>query len=241
MVYNWKNILRSLILPSHCLLCRTTDPDGPGLCPGCRADLPWLSPGCPRCALPLTTAPGLACGACQTRPPPFDTTLALFHYAPPVDELIQQLKFGQGLHLARLFAGLLAERLADAPRPDCILPVPLHPRRQRERGFNQALEIARPLARRLGCRVDAVCCVRARATPPQARLSAAQRRRNLRDAFVLTRPLPGRHIALLDDVMTTGSTLAAIAGLLRRAGAERIDVWVCARTTRDDCGQAAAR
>lgn len=233
MVYNWRQWLQRLILPSDCLLCRAADPSGLNLCPDCRADLPWLAPGCPRCALPLA-APDLPCGACQARPPPFDTTVALFHYAPPVDGLVQQLKFGQGLHLARLFAGLLAERLADAPRPDCILPVPLHPRRQRERGFNQALEIARPLARHLGCRVDTASCVRTRATPPQTQLSAAQRRRNLRDAFRLARPLAARHVAVLDDVMTTGSTLAAIAGLLRRAGAERIDVWVCARTTRDD-------
>jgi ComF family protein len=233
MVYNWREIFQRLILPGHCTLCQATDPSGLGLCPYCRTDLPWIGTGCPRCALPLTV-PGQPCGACQTRPPPFDTTVALFHYAPPVDTLVQQLKFGQGLHLARLFAELLSDRLADAPRPDCILPVPLHPRRQCERGFNQALEIARPLARRLSCRVDIATCVRARATPPQAQLSAVQRRRNLRDAFRIARPLTVRHIALLDDVMTTGSTLAALAGLLRRAGAERIDVWVCARTTRGD-------
>jgi ComF family protein len=232
MVYNWREYLLRLALPCHCLLCGADDPGGLGLCPGCRADLPWLASGCPRCAVPLAV-PGQPCGACQTHPPPFDATVALFHYAPPVDGLVQQLKFGQGLHLARLFAGLLAERLAGASRPEYILPVPLHPRRQRERGFNQAVEIARPLARHLGCRVDVASCARTRATPPQAQLSAAQRRRNLRDAFRLTRPITARHIALLDDVMTTGSTLAALAGLLRRAGAERIDVWVCARTTRE--------
>lgn len=238
MVYNWGRYIQWL-LPSHCILCGADDPGGLSLCPDCRADLPWLARGCPHCALPLAT-PDQPCGACQTRPPPFDATVALFHYAPPVDALIQQFKFGQGLHLARLFAGLLADRLADAPRPDCILPVPLHPLRQRERGFNQALEIAHPLARRLGCRVDAASCVRTRATPPQAQLSAAQRRRNLRGAFAMARPLPGRHIALLDDVMTTGSTLATLASLLRRAGAERVDVWVCARTVREDRAQPAA-
>lgn len=233
MVYNWPEWLQQLALPSHCILCQAADPSGLNLCPDCRIDLPWLAPGCPRCALPLA-APGQPCGACQRHSPSFDSSTALFHYAPPVDTLVQQLKFRQGLHLARLFAELLAERLADTPRPDCILPVPLHPRRQRERGFNQALEIARPLARRLGCRVDIATCVRARATPPQTQLSAAQRRHNLHDAFRLARPLADRHIAVLDDVMTTGSTLNTLAGLLRRAGAERIDVWVCARTTRDD-------
>ncbi|MFN2308278.1 MAG: phosphoribosyltransferase family protein [Gammaproteobacteria bacterium] len=234
MVYNWLDGLRQRWLPGHCILCQAADPSGLHLCHDCRADLPWLAPGCPRCALP-TPVPGQPCGACQARPPAFDSSTALFRYAAPLDTLVQQLKFGQGLHLARLFAALLgehlAERPADAPRPDAILPVPLHPQRQRVRGFNQALEIARPLARRLGCRLEATACVRERATPSQTRLHAAQRRRNLRGAFRLTGPLPGRHIAILDDVMTTGSTLDALARQLRQAGAEHIEVWVVARAT----------
>ena len=228
MVYKWVNYLQQRLLPSRCTLCLAADPTGLSLCRDCRADLPWLALSCPRCALPLV-APGQACGACQTRPPGFDRSVALFQYAPPIDHLIQQFKFGQGLYLARLFAALLAERLHDSARPDCVIPVPLHPSRQRARGFNQALEIARPLARHLDCRLDHCSCRRTRATPAQSLLQAAQRRRNLRGAFALARPLTARHVALVDDVMTTGSTLEALAKTLRTAGVETIEVWVCAR------------
>lgn len=236
MVYNWRKSTHDWLLPSHCTLCLAEDPSGLNLCPGCRADLPWLGTACPCCALPLPDGadaePGRLCGACQQRPPGFDRATALFHYASPVDRLILQLKFASGLHLARLFASLLATRLSDRPKPECVIPIPLHPSRQRARGFNQAVEIARPLARQLGCRLDLETCVRSRPTPAQSRLSAVQRRRNLHDAFALTRPLQARHIALVDDVMTTGATLNAVSKLLRRAGAEQIDVWVCARTHR---------
>lgn len=232
MVYNRPRILQGWRLPSHCILCLAADPSGLNLCAACRDDLPWLKSACPRCALPMPGAQQL-CGACQRHPPRFDTGIALFQYAPPIDRLLLQLKFAAGLHHARLFAALLATRLlVNAPKPDCIIPVPLHPRRQRERGFNQAVEIARPLAKQLGCQLDLQTCIRTRSTPSQATLSASQRRNNLRGAFSLTRPLQARHVALVDDVMTTGSTLNALSNLLRHAGAERIDVWLCARTCR---------
>lgn len=232
MVYNWPFKLQQWLMPSHCLLCLAKDPSGLNLCHACRDDLPWLSLACPRCSLPLHY-PGQLCGACQRHPPSFDTGIALFHYAPPVDRLILQLKFAAGLHHARLFAALLATRLAKVPLPDCIIPVPLHTIRQRERGFNQAIEIARPLSQHLGCNLDIETCIRTRPTPPQSLLSGSRRRSNLRGAFALTRPLRARHIALVDDVMTTGSTLNAMTKLLRQAGAERVDVWVCARTHRN--------
>jgi ComF family protein len=137
------------------------------------------------------------------------------------------------LHHARMFAALLATRLAKVSPPDCIIPIPLHPSRQRERGFNQAIEIARPLSQHMGCHLDIETCIRTQPTPPQSLLSGSQRRNNLRGAFALTRPLQARHVALIDDVMTTGSTLNAVSNLLRHGGAKRIDVWVCARTHRN--------
>ena len=229
MVYNWLNTPLPLRFSAHCILCLGPDRSGFNLCTDCRRDLPWLESACPACALPLPAGVGL-CGACQRRHPAFDGCIAAFSYAAPIDTLVQQLKFGAHLYLARLFARLLAERLVNAPRPDCIIPVPLHRARQRDRGFNQAVEIARPLAAQLGCRLDVETCVRVRPTPPQSQLNARQRRRNLRGAFALQQPLRVRHLALVDDVMTTGSTLDALATLLRRDGAERIDVWLCART-----------
>lgn len=230
MVYTWTKYLRHHLLPSRCSLCLAADPSGLNLCPDCRADLPWLGPACPRCALPLSR-PGQACGHCQAHPSGLDRCTALFSYAPPLDALVQQFKFGQRLYLARLFADLLAERMLDCARPDCIIPVPLHPSRQRERGFNQALEIARPLARQLGCALDYTSCRKIHSTPIQSRLTAAQRRHNLRGAFAMQRPLHNiRHVALVDDVMTTGSTLETLAKTLRAAGVEYIEAWVCART-----------
>ena len=229
MVYKWVEYLQQRLLPSRCTLCLAADPSGLNLCRDCRVDLPWLDRSCPRCALPLA-APSLPCGHCQTHRSALDRTLALFQYAPPVDVLIQQFKFGRSLHHARLFASLLAERVHDSAPPDCLIPVPLHPSRQRTRGFNQALEIARPLAKHLHCRLDHSSCRRTRATPAQSRLPATQRRRNLRGAFALTRPVDARHVALVDDVMTTGSTLEALAEVLRDAGVETVEAWVCART-----------
>lgn len=231
MVYHWLNRIQQRLWPTPCALCLGRDPHGRGLCPDCLADLPRLDPCCPRCALPLA-APDQVCGRCQRHPPHFDATVALFRYAPPVDRLVHGLKFGQALHFAPLFAELLAAHLADRPPPACIVPVPLHPRRQRERGYNQAVEIARPLARRLGTRLDLGSCSRVRATSAQTRLDARQRRHNLRNAFIVNR-CPARHVALLDDVMTTGSTLNELAALLRCAGAERIEAWVCARTAQE--------
>jgi ComF family protein len=123
--------------------------------------------------------------------------------------------------------------VADVEPPEVLLPVPLHPARLRERGFNQALELARPLARRFDrpLLIDAVR--RIRATPPQTGTDRGARRRNIRNAFALHRPLPWRHVAIVDDVMTTGSTVAELARLLRRNGVERVQVWVAARAQRD--------
>lgn len=232
MVYNWPLTIQQWLMPSHCLLCLAQDPSGLNLCQDCLDDLPWLSLACPRCSLPLHYS-GQLCGACQRHPPQFDSGVALFRYAQPVDRLILQLKFAADLHHARMFAALLATRLAKVSPPDCIIPIPLHPSRQRERGFNQAIEIARPLSQHMGCHLDIETCIRTRPTPPQSLLSGSQRRSNLRGAFALTRPLQARHVALIDDVMTTGSTLNAVSNLLRHGGAKRIDVWVCARTHRN--------
>lgn len=174
----------------------------------------------------------LICGACRRRPPPFFATTAALRYAEPADRLILDLKFRGRLPAARLLGTLLAEAVADAEPPEALLPVPLHPARLRERGFNQALELARPLARRLDRPLPIDAVRRIRATPPQTGVDRHGRRRNIRNAFALRRPLPWRHVAIVDDVMTTGSTVAELAGLLRRNGVERVQVWVAARAQR---------
>lgn len=215
--------------PPPCLLCGGAGSDD-GLCRGCLADLPWQSNACVRCALPL--AHGHVCGACLRSPPVQDEVICLFDYAPPVDYMIQRLKFGGdlafGRTLGRLMAAGIARRAASLPLS--IVPVPLHRGRLAARGFNQALELARPVARHLGVSIDAAGCRRAKATAEQSALGARARRVNVRGAFSVSRP-PPPSLAIVDDVLTTGATAASLALALKRAGARRVVLWICARAT----------
>lgn len=209
----------------ECVLCGA--PSGrERVCPGCGADLPWNAPACPVCGSP---GEGRVCGACLREPPTYDRCIAALHYAFPADELIQALKYGGQLALAPVLADFLARAVAHAPRPDLLLPLPLHPARARARGFNQAVEIARALARRLDLRLDTGSLERIRDTAPQAQLSLAERRRNVRGAFACRKTLTGLHVAVVDDVMTSGATLNEAAKVLKQAGAAEVSLWVVAR------------
>ncbi len=221
--------LTGRLWPAHCLVCREPAGVDAGLCPACLRDLPWNHCACRRCGLPLP-APAPACGHCLRRPPPLTETRPVFRYERPLDRLLPRLKFHQDLAAGRHCAALMAEALAAAPRPQAIVPLPLHRTRLRARGFDQTLELAAPLARALGLPLRDDLLARVRETAPQSRLDAPTRRRNLRGAFAV-RPgvaLPA-HVALVDDVMTTGATLHAAADALLRAGVTRVDAWVCAR------------
>lgn len=232
-VDNWSRFIQDLCYPRRCVLCQGPA-SGRDLCTACAAELPWNEPACPRCAHPLPPGVVGLCGHCQRQPPPFERALAAFRYAYPIDRLLQGLKFHQQLHLAPLLGDLLAERLearAD-PLPECLIPVPLHRRRLRTRGYNQALELARPLARRLGLALAPGVVQRLRATRVQSELKARERRANLRGAFRLQGPLAARHVAIVDDVVSTASTVGELARVLKRAGVERVEVWSCARTPR---------
>lgn len=203
---------------------------GRDLCEACANSLPRNHPACPRCALPLAFDSAEPCGECLKRPPAFDRSFALFHYEEPARHLITTLKFHARYPCARLLGDLLADALADREDPPgLIMPVPLHSSRYRERGYNQTLEIARTLSRRLHIPVDYQSCIRARLTLPQTQLKAKERRRNVKKAFALARPIEADHVAILDDVITTGATVNELAKLLRKAGVGRIDVWACAR------------
>lgn len=221
-----------LLWPSRCLACDAPGSEALDLCEACDAALPRNTSACATCALPLPM-PAPACGACLQRDEhraPLTAVHAPFVYAAPLDRLLVRFKFHEDLASGRLLSQLMAQALGDVTRPDALVPVPLHRARLRQRGYDQALELARPLGRALDLRVDGDLLVRTRATDAQSRLDADARRRNLRDAFTV-RPgaaLPA-HVALVDDVMTTGATLRAAAAALRRAGVERVDAWVCAR------------
>ncbi len=213
-------------MPQQCLLC--TAASDPGLlCTACYGELPWLPTArCPQCALP--TADGRICGACLTHAPSYDSISAAFAYAWPLAPLIHDYKYGGNLALAPLFAHALAARLHR--KPDLIVALPLSPQRLRERGFNQALEIARRLSHLTGVALASNACRRVREAVPQASLPWDQRAKNIRAAFVCDADLTGLRVAVVDDVMTTGATLNELARTLRKAGAIEIHGWVVART-----------
>jgi ComF family protein len=222
------------LLPPRCLACGN---DGDGcqpLCAGCAAELPWNRCACPRCALPLPQ-PAPACGRCLRRPPPFSAARAPLRYTDPVDRWLGALKFRNGLAAGLLLADLLdveiGASLAHA-RFDAVLPVPLHRRRLRERGFNQALELLRPLAATRGWTVEPGLLQRERDTPHQIGLDALTRRRNLKGAFRADPVVAGARLLLFDDVITTGSTLREAAAELLQAGAAEVQVLAVARAAR---------
>ncbi len=239
-VFNISTTIRQTLLGllgQDCLLCGAHSAAGL-LCAGCAAELPHLSVphSCPQCASPSPAA--ATCGRCLSHPPHYDRSIAAWRYAFPADRLLQSFKYGARLALA----GFCAEHIAragglhtdpfrpDALRIDLVLAMPLHPRRLATRGFNQALEIARPLARMLALPVDAFALERTRDTAAQAGLALAERVKNVRGAFACKRDLAGLRIALVDDVMTSGATLDEAAKTLKRAGALHVENWVAART-----------
>ena len=227
----------------HCQLCdEPTDHPTHNICTACETELPWLGAHCQICALPLPTS-GMICGACQTKPPSFSRVEAPWRYAFPIDNLITRFKHQAQWPYGRLLAELLSEHLRYAfdeglARPQALLAVPLARRRQRRRGFNQAQMLADWLGANLKLPVQHDWLQRHLDTPAQQGLDAATRKRNLRRAFSLEQPaqVAGAHLALVDDVLTTGATVGILAQLLRRAGALRVDVYCLARTPRPGDG-----
>lgn len=220
---------REALLAQDCLLCGA-DSGRDRLCPPCAASLPGFdTPCCPRCAQPVAVAGD--CAACLARLPHFDATLALWRYAFPLDQLIHSLKYAHRLASAEFFGRALAALPCAAP-PDLILPVPLYRARLAERGFNQSVEIARPLARRLGVPLELTHVLRCRDTAPQASLPWQDRAKNIRHAFECRTDLSHKIIWLVDDVMTTGATLDELARTLKAHGAARVENRIVARAVK---------
>jgi ComF family protein len=234
--------LAQFMLPNRCSLCGNLS--HMALCAACDA-ICWNEPRlrCAVCAVPLagarrrTAGPRYRCGPCRDAPPAFDATLALADYRAPLDLLARGLKFRARLALAAAFARRLAQEAEGAfdpaDHPDVLMPVPLSRQRLIERGYNQAWEIARPLARALRTRADATLVRRTLHTAPQSRLDSDTRRRNVERAFALTKPVRGLHVGVVDDVMTSGATLDALAHLLKSAGARRVTNFVALRTPKN--------
>ncbi len=230
--------LMAALIPKRCIFCH--QPSGQmHHCTGCNDDLPWIRTACQICGAPVPADfPGGACGVCRVPPVVIDRILSALIYEYPVDRLVTLAKFQVRTDAARVLGDLLnaylqAQKLAGLlDVPDLIIPVPLHRQRLARRGFNQALEIALPVAAGLGLPLRPDICRRIRHTREQTALTGDARYQNMRDAFRATTGLSGRHIAIVDDVVTTGSTVAATACALQSAGASKIQVWSVARTHR---------
>ena len=229
-VYKWLKNNHS------CLLCSQLAQQQQSICLDCEVELPWLGAHCRLCALPLSSA-GQICGECLRQPPSFTRVEAAWRFRFPVDSLISQFKHQSRWPYGRLLAELFAQHLQHAyadglPRPDHLLPVPLASKRLRQRGFNQAGMLGDWLGKALELPVEHGWLQRPLDTAAQQLLDAAKRKRNLRKAFHLAPgvTLKNLHVAVIDDVLTTGATAEAIASLLCKAGASRVDIYCLART-----------
>ncbi|HEX3061666.1 MAG TPA: ComF family protein [Usitatibacter sp.] len=212
-----------------CALCGASSGDAL-FCRACEASLPAIGQACPRCALPLPEGQP-ACGRCLAkRNPAVDDSIAVFEYRFPVDRLVQRFKFAADLAIGKALGVRLAQRARAAARPDCLVVPPLSPRRLRARGFNQALLLAKVVARVLDVRCEPRAVRRVRETEAQHELDRRQRLANLRGAFACACRFDGAHIAIVDDVVTTGATIETLARVLKAAGAARVSAWAVART-----------
>lgn len=214
------------------------------LCEDCHRDLPFLTLGgttvCPRCS--AQSGDNQICGACLSAPPHFDDTTSAFHYSYPLDRLMQAYKFNANLGLLPFFADSLARAIRAnhasrandlATQPDLVIPLPLAPKRLAERGFNQSALLGARVSQTLGIRFEARGMLRVRETPPQTGLNREARLKNVRGAFDCAHRLDGKHVVVVDDVMTTGATLSEAAKVLKKAGAARVSAWVIARAGKE--------
>ncbi len=224
--------IKEWFFPYTCCLCggkaEITD-----LCATCFALFPWVTDRCFRCGLRLKAEEAHCCERCQKTPLPFDRLFALFQYDPPVRQLITGLKFEKNLSYGRILGEILAKMVpqwyAEQDLPEAIIPMPLHLKRLRNRGFNQSAELLMPLRKALQLPILFNTCERVKKTKPQSGLNAEQRRLNVGKAFKLKKPLPLQHVAIMDDVVTTGSTVAALARLLKESGIQQVDIWCICR------------
>lgn len=239
-ISNWWHQLHliELLYPPTCAICGASGQNVMDLCRGCYTDLPHSTHPCRGCAMPLPTsvAAGSLCGSCQTTKLPFERCITPLYYDGAVPHLVKGLKFHHNLAYGRLLGLIMAEHLAkiwsdgsNTTRPCCIIPVPLHRSRLRERGFNQAQELAKAVCKRLNIPLDNKSCLRTRVTPQQTGLSQQQRRHNLRGAFTFNRSLPP-YVAIVDDVITTAATVSELAIALKQVGVLRVEAWALART-----------
>ena len=234
MVYQVLNWMQRTLLTPTCVSCGNHGANFLDLCAACHAELKWNLHACQRCAIPLPVTDSDLCGACLRRPPRFHASYCAFEYGYPISQFVRALKYRHSPSHAQVLGKLLADYLQSHHQhhwPECIVPVPLSSLRYRQRGFNQAIEIGRFIESALKIRMNTSLLLRARHTIEQAGLSRRERRKNLRNAFAIAGDVIPKHIAILDDVVTTGSTVNEIARTLKRAGVQRVEVWAIARAS----------
>lgn len=217
-------------MPIPCLLCGASN-NHDCICQACSDQLPFLEQACPRCASPLQQT--MLCGQCLNNPPEQDMSFSLFYYREPINRLIADLKYHDKLTLSGMFATQMAEQLKTRQLPQLLIPIPLHPRRLRDRGYNQSLELAKQLSKQLAIPVGHDVLTRIRDTLPQASLPFSERKNNMKQAFQINNTNIPSHIALIDDVLTTGHTANVAVKILRKAGVTTIEVWTIARTVKN--------
>lgn len=224
----FKNLISSFSTKSACYFCLL--PTNAAWCKQCELDFMEECIRCTICAKPHYAA--TICGKCLLDPPLFSTTTVLFNYAYPVKKIVLNFKFGKRAELSILFSEKLLVRIINKgdKLPETLIPVPLHKKRQAQRGYNQSLELAKNLSKKLGIPVSTGLCKRIVNTDPQSELPVKSRQKNVKDAFALNNDNIPKHIAIIDDVITTGSTINEISKLFKKAGCERIDIWAIART-----------
>lgn len=224
----------AMIYPKDCLHCNGAGHNGMDLCQRCLQRLTWVEYACSRCALPLSSSNAAVCGACSNRELYFDYASTPFHFDGFIRDAIYQFKFNHKLNQGKLLAELLLRHIEEQQLevPELIISVPLHKKRMRQRGYNQALEIARIVSKELGNELDYDSVYRNRDTSVQMDLPAKQRHKNVKDAFSVKENstiLKNKHVCIIDDVMTTGNTVNEVAKCMRKAGVERVGVWCIAR------------
>lgn len=227
------SIAQSLRLPTICTLCNQFH-NGPfAVCAFCTTFIAPLGSACYHCAYPLPAGEYLICGQCIRKPPYFDQSIIGYVFTEPLRSLLHEFKYHHGFYLAPFLAQLMVAKIQNTQHmPECLIPVPMHPQRIKQRGFNQAAILTKLLSKKLHIPYDVMSCKKIRNTVPQASLDGEQRQKNLSNAFT-TNSLPYQHVAIIDDLLTTGSTLNELALILKRTGVSRVDVWCCARAVGD--------
>lgn len=223
------SITHSLRLPSICILCKQFHGKSIAVCQDCVPYLPTLGPACQQCAYPLQDTSYLLCGHCVKRPPYFNSAVIGHAFEEPLRSLLHQFKYHQGLYLSSFLSDLMLETWhGRQAKSDCLVPVPMHPKKLKARGFNQAVILTKKLAQRLQLPYELHLIKKITNTRPQATLNSQQRQNNLRHAFHAEQ-VHHQHYTIVDDLLTTGNTANEIARILKKAGAKQVDIWCCAR------------